>query len=399
LASRSFFNDLLAAASILLGSCTVQSTPATPRTSAAAPAFAEGPEAVPEDAPSGSLAGAVADKSEAAGELDEPDDGGDDDGPPVSGEERPHPLDSWTEERIASAVATDLGALGSMSVGNPSAGMLINGRAAQKNELFVPVAPATAWGTEETLEYLSAALRKVKARYPDTPALPLGDISAERGGRLSPHVSHQSGRDVDIGYFYRGDERWYRRGTAQNLDIEKNWAFVSALVTEADVELIFIDRSIQQLLEDYALAHGDDSRWVKSLFSGDGAERPIIRHARGHATHMHIRFYNPIAQETARRANAPLVARGIVPPAQSYLSHRAKRGDTLGKLSKRYGVSVDALKRANHLRSSRIRERKTYLIPVSGPRTAPSSRRLSFPPRRLPPEPSARSAEAAVDQP
>ncbi len=137
---------------------------------------------------------------------------------------------------------------------------------------------------------------------------------------------------------------------------------------------------------------------MKSLFSGDGAERPIIRHARGHATHLHIRFYNPVAQETARRATAPLVARGIVPPVHSFISHRAKRGDTLGKLSKRYGVSVPALRRANHLKSNRIRERRTYLIPIAHPRPAPPSHRLSFPPRRLPPEADSRAAEAAVHQ-
>jgi penicillin-insensitive murein endopeptidase len=198
-------------------------------------------------------------------------------------------------------------------------------------------------------------------------------------------VSHQSGRDVDIGYFYLRSERWYRRGTAANLDIPKNWAFVRALVTETDVELILIDISIQQLLRDHALKRGEDPRWVKSLFSGDGNQRPLIRHARGHATHLHVRFYNPVAQETARRAYSALVQRGIVPPVQNFISHRARRGDTLGKLSKKYGVSVPAIRRANRLKNNRILERRNYLIPVARPRPAPPARRLSFPPRRLPP--------------
>ena len=290
-----------------------------------------------------------------------------------------------SEEEVARAVATNLASLGSMSVGTPSAGMLLNGRNAQKNELYAPVASGTAWGTQETLDYLDAALTKVHAAIPETPPLPLGDISAEHGGPISPHVSHQAGRDLDIGYFYRGDQRWYRRGTAQNLDLERNWAFVRALVTETDVDLIFIDRSIQLLLKEYALSKGEDRAWVESLFGGAG-QRAIIRHARGHATHIHVRFFNPVAQETARRSYAALVARGIVPPVQSYLSHRVKKNETLGKIAKKYGVGVAAIKRANRLKKSLIREGRSYLIPVAHPRPAPPSQRLAFPPRRLPPD-------------
>jgi hypothetical protein len=318
-------------------------------------------------------------------EVEEPDDGAEDDPGTSAGEQRPHPLDGWSEERIGQAVQSDLGSLGSMAVGSPSAGLLVNGRAAEKCELFTPVSPGTAWATSETLTYLTAALRKVHDAMPGTPPLHLGDISAERGGPLAPHVSHQSGRDVDLGYFYLKNERWYRRGTAQNLDIAKNWAFVRALVTETDIELILIDHSIQALLRDHALKRGEDPRWVKSLFSGDGNDRPLIRHARGHATHLHVRFFNPVAQETARRSYAALVAKGIVPPVQSFLSHRARRGDTLGKISKKYGVSVPALRRANRLRNNKIRESRTYLIPIAHARPAPPPRQLAFPPRRLPP--------------
>jgi penicillin-insensitive murein endopeptidase len=317
-----------------------------------------------------------------------PDDGGEeqDDAPALTGEERPHPLDGWSEAEIRDAIASDMKKLGAMSLGNPSAGLLLNGVQATKNELFDPVSPGAAWGTDETLSYLERALRKVHEQIAETPALPLGDISVERGGPISPHVSHQAGRDVDIAYFYKKDARWYRRGNAQNLDIARNWAFVRALVTETDVELILIDHSIQALLREHALAIGEDPVWVDGIFRGGSGLRPLVRHARGHATHVHVRFYNPLAQETARRAYAGLVERGIVPPVQSFIQHRARRGETLGKLSKKYGVSVDAIKRANRLKKSLIREKHTYLIPVANPRPAPPARRLTFPPRRLPPE-------------
>jgi penicillin-insensitive murein endopeptidase len=329
---------------------------------------------------------------EAAAPPDEdeegPDDGADesDDTPPATGEVRPHPLDGWSDAEIRDAVTNDMKKLGPMSLGSPSAGLLLNAVQAQKNDLFEPVSSGAAWGTEETLSYLERALRKVHEEIADTPPLPLGDISIEKGGPISPHVSHQAGRDVDIAYFYKSDARWYRRGNAQNLDLTRNWAFVRAIVSETDVELILIDQGIQALLREHALSIGEDPVWVDGIFKGGSGLRPLIRHARGHATHVHVRFFNPLAQETARRAYAALVERGVVPPVQSFIQHRARRGDTLGKLSKKYGVSVDAIKQANRLKKSLIREKHTYLIPVAHPRPAPPSRRLTFPPRRVPPE-------------
>jgi penicillin-insensitive murein endopeptidase len=375
-------SGFLALALAFLSACAP--TPRTPEVAQNEPADS-GEAAVSPEVPVGAVEHAEASPDD--DEEDTPDDGGDehDDSAP-SGEERPHPLDGWSEHQIKDAVTSDMKKLGAMSLGNPSAGLLLNGVQAQKSDLLEPVSPGAAWGTEETISYLERALRKVHEEIADTPALPLGDISVEKGGPLSPHVSHQAGRDVDIAYFYKKDARWYRRGNAQNLDLARNWAFVRALVSETDVEMILIDNSIQGLLREHALSIGEDPVWVDGIFRGGGGKRPLIRHARGHATHVHVRFFNPLAQETARRAYAALVERGVVPPVQSFIQHRARRGDTLGKLSKKYGVSVVAIKQANRLKKSLIREKHTYLIPVANPRPAPPSKRLTFPPRRLPPE-------------
>lgn len=378
---------------ILFEACTATTHVETP---ARAPEAAGAPARVRDDADSAEATSDDTPAAEASDDGDEPDDEGEEaepeSTPPASGERRPHPLDGLSEAQIAQAVRSNLASLGSMSVGNPNAGLLVNGKNAQKSDLYAPIAPGTAWGTEETLGYLDAALRKVHETIPDTPPLELGDISARTGGPISPHLSHQSGRDVDIAYFYVGEQRWYRRGNAENLDLARNWAFIRALVTETDVEFIFMDNSIQALLKDYALSIGENRAWVEGLFGG-GGQRAIIRYARGHATHVHVRFYNPIAQETARRSYAALVQRGIVPPVQSYVQHMVKKGETLGKIAKKYGVSVAAIKRANRLKKSLIREKHPVLIPIAHPRPAPPGQRLAFPPRRLPPsEPDARAA-------
>lgn len=313
---------------------------------------------------------------------DEPDDL--DDPPSETLEVRPHPLDGWTTEQLAQAVENDLAELGSLSIGAPSAGALLNGVRAEASPLFEPVHAAGAWGTLETLEYLSAAIRKVHERFPGTPPLSLGHISSREGGPLSPHLSHQSGRDVDLSFYYVKGARWYARATRANLDLPRTWALVRALITETDVEMILVDHSIQGLLRAHALSEGENPEWVSGLFVGAGKLRPILRHAPGHATHLHIRFYNPIAQESARRCHPLLLKAGKTRALASFVHHRARRGDTLGKLAKKYGVSVKAIQAANGLRNSFIREKRSYRIPTRAKPIPIPSAPLRFPPRRLP---------------
>jgi penicillin-insensitive murein endopeptidase len=215
----------------------------------------------------------------------------------------------------------------------------------------------------------------------------IGHISGKNGGYLKPHLSHQSGRDVDLGYYYLGGSRWYARADAQNLDRDRTWALVRAIVTETDVELLLIDRSIQSLLVEYAESKGEDKEWLELLFRGKGSVPPIIRHASGHATHLHARFYNPIATETGRRCYAALVNQGLVRPGAAFVMHVAKKGETLAELAKRYGTTVKAIRHANGLKSTVIQAKKAYKIPQSGhapPSLSPGP--AGIPPRRLPPK-------------
>lgn len=298
---------------------------------------------------------------------------------------RKHPLDDWSNERIHTAVKSDLASLGSISIGSPNSGALLNGKRPEANELIELVDAAHAFGTEETVAYLTTAIRRVHEQFADTPPLSLGHISAARGGPIRPHVSHQSGRDVDISFYYAHGARWYARATEANLDLPRTWGFVRALVTETDVEMILVDHEIQGYLRRYAASQGEDAEWLAGLFQGAGATRPILRHAPGHATHLHIRFFNPVAQETARRAHAALVDEHVIPELTSFIRHRAKRGDTLAKIAKKYGVSVAAIREVNGLRNNRIREQREYRIPIRAKAPPAASAPLRFPARRLPP--------------
>ena len=66
------------------------------------------------------------------------------------------------------------------------------------------------------------------------------------------------------------------------------------------------------------------------------------------------------------------------------VKHRVRRGETLGSLARRYGTSVNAIRAANGLRSSRLRAGRSYTIPIR--RTPPDDGSVVVPPRRLPPE-------------
>lgn len=306
--------------------------------------------------------------------------------PQPPGPRAPHPFAAVSSAELEQKYKDDPESVGPMSVGTPNAGALVNGIAMPRGDRWELIDPGNAWGTRETIDALTRAIAKVHEKYPDSPHMQIGHISARHGGPLSPHVSHQAGRDVDVSYYLTTPSRYFVRATADNLDRERTWTFVRALISETDVDLILIDRGIQKMLRDYALSIGESQAWLDSIFDGRPGVRPIILHAKGHANHIHIRFYNPVAQETARRLQPTLAKRGKLPTAVSYILHRARSGDTLGSLARRYGTTVEAIQAANGLRTTAIKAKRVYKIPRPGRSpTIPQSPPANAPPRRVPP--------------
>jgi LysM repeat protein len=164
--------------------------------------------------------------------------------------------------------------------------------------------PAHAWGTNETITQLMRAIATVnrdksirRGRKQPIPDLVIGDISRKEGGFLAPHRSHQNGRDVDTGYYHKGEQPTdFVRATKSNLDFELTWAFVDALLDRDAVDYLFIDKKIQEWLYEWALEHKKASK--KELdrifqYPRGGGRSPVIRHEPGHVNHIHIRFRCP----------------------------------------------------------------------------------------------------------
>jgi penicillin-insensitive murein endopeptidase len=303
-----------------------------------------------------------------------------------AGTTAPAPFSELTDSEIVARLRTDIGALGPISIGRAHSGVLVAGVRMPEGANWELVNPWLAWGTQETVDALALAIDAVAERFPNTPKAFIGDLSAKRGGHLPPHVSHQAGRDVDVSYYLTEGHRWYATATESSLDRARTWHLIRTLIMESDVDFILVDFRIQRLLRAYALEIGEDPAWLDQVFQvGGKSQRPLIFHAKGHATHLHVRFYSPKAQELGRRAYRYLVARRMIAPPTTYVMHTVKRGETLSHLALRYKVTGDAIKKANALKKDTLRVSKSYKIPQTGGIAMPA--RVVVPPRRVPPPP------------
>jgi penicillin-insensitive murein endopeptidase len=233
----------------------------------------------------------------------------------------PSPVDTTTltDAEIAERLEHDPESLGALSIGTPNSGALYNAIPMPEDAAWDVVDPKHAYGTRETIESIANAVHQVTTAYPDSTPLYIGQLSAPSGGRLHPHKSHQSGRDADIGYYYAGKRAWYARATAKSLDRPRTWTLVKALARDPNVESIFMDRSVQALLRQYATKEGEDRAWLETLFAKSTRDQAhLIKHWWGHTTHLHVRFKSTEATEAGYRAHGQLLALGRIPVKRYY---------------------------------------------------------------------------------
>ncbi len=311
-------------------------------------------------------------------------------------------LASTPAETATSAPRRDFergqGALGSLSVGHPHEGFLVNGVRMPKDVRWWLADPDGAWGTAETVDALTHCIDRVFEKHPDSPPAIVGSLSRRGGGPYPPHKSHQSGRDADV-YLWIKDrgKQWYVKGTAETLDRARTWTFIRAVVTETDVEYILLDQSVQPLLEEYALKRETDPAWVRSLFHGDDAgTRPLIKHVPGHTGHMHVRFYNRLAQERGRRAYDRLVEQDHLALPRKGISHKVEPNETLSELAVRYNTQVATIRELNDLTSDLIKAGQVLRIEERVDLRAARAP-VVIPPRRLPRGEGTRTAARPTD--
>lgn len=287
-----------------------------------------------------------------------------------------------TDEELNRRFVDDCPSLGSMSLGVAEAGRLINGVQMPEGDAWSIVDPTNAWGTQETIDALTTVAREVNASFTDA-KLRINHIGRQNGGWLRPHQSHQSGRDVDLGFFYRQgvNPGAPTQAREKEIDLARNWTLIRSLVINADVQFILVDKRVQKVLADYALAIGEKKEWVDKLFLGADT---LVKHARRHRDHFHVRFFAPRSQELGARISPILTSRAD----ENVLIHRVVKGDSLGKLAAKYNSTVSMIQKANGLKTNALSVGRTLNVPIRGPCTqCPLPPPLVVPPRLLPPEP------------
>ena len=198
------------------------------------------------------------------------------------------------------------GDVSGQSIGYVNAGRLGHGvrlDCADEKELRCLAGWTHRWGTNDLVTLLRRTGHAVWEKH--HLQLGVGDLSAERGGPIPRHASHQSGRDVDLAFFmldandksvasndyigFRDDGRAIA-SPALRFDTPKNWTVVAALVSgPVRVQHIFVSNGLRNLLLAYGRAMGasaDVLARAEQVMHQPGGAAP-------HSNHFHVRVACP----------------------------------------------------------------------------------------------------------
>ncbi len=195
------------------------------------------------------------------------------------------------------------------SIGLPNQGVLTNGtQLPESGPGFERYRPTSAhyWGVSRLISAIERAAASVERLAPGGAPLLVGDLSAQNGGKIPNHASHRSGRDVDLLYYVTnvyshslkspgfvsiGSDGLAMDPTSHRfvrLDVERQWLLTRALLTDSDIDLLwmFVSRDVEALLVQYARALGEPADIVWR------AEQVLHqpRDSAPHDDHMHIRI-------------------------------------------------------------------------------------------------------------
>jgi len=184
------------------------------------------------------------------------------------------------------------------SVGAANKGSLVGGEKLESGKGYTVRNGSRSYGTSLTISTIMSVMGKYAAKYPKGAKFVVGDLSFKNGGKMSPHKSHQTGRDVDISYAAADNEQLdgFVKMKAGTFDVAKNWYVIKSFVDTGDVQYIFVDYKLQELLYDYAIEKGVSESYLEKVLQYPRGKRDhdaIVRHAKGHADHMHVRFVCP----------------------------------------------------------------------------------------------------------
>ena len=217
--------------------------------------------------------------------------------------------------------AARLEPLPSRSVGRPWAGHLRGGALLRESKTvrYLPKAATGGrfYGTRLLVHALERAAQRVERRWPGS-QLSVGELSARRGGWVSGHHSHRTGRDADLAFYTRDKggrharlEAFVRFGRhaplppAQGVrfDDARNWELVTSLLEDpvARVQYLFVAHPIRARL----LVEGNRRGASAKLLQAAAAVMVEPKRGRKHEDHFHLRIYCPAADRPECEDGAP----------------------------------------------------------------------------------------------
>jgi len=183
---------------------------------------------------------------------------------------------------------------GGLSKGRPNRGRLEEGVLLPLSELYSRKARTSGlWGSSHTILQIHRAFANFRHDTGFEGDVIIGAISRRRGGRFVPHISHQSGRDIDIRLPLWPGLSGVGSHLADEIDWYATWGLVKAFIETGEVATIFLDVSRHRHLYEAARAMGETAETLEPVIKWprwSGKSRPVVRHSSGHDTHIHVRI-------------------------------------------------------------------------------------------------------------
>lgn len=182
---------------------------------------------------------------------------------------------------------------GAVGVGPPWDGRLINGVRIPAGSGWRRKMLPSSYGTTHAVVNLVAALQAFHATSGYDRDLLLGSMSWRHGGLLDGHLSHQTGRDLDVRLPLSVEHPPWFPIKPWRVDYEALWKILAALADTGEIEIVFLDYELQKTLYKAATTLGVDEDTRRRMIQwprGRAAQSGLVRHASGHRTHIHVRF-------------------------------------------------------------------------------------------------------------
>lgn len=214
--------------------------------------------------------------------------------------------------------------------------------------------------TPEVIGALLDAVEAVRTEFPDTCDVYFGDFSSTNGGSAIHHRSHQNGRDVDVGMYAKGNRPLDTLVSMNesNLDAAKTWCLIENIIRSQRVQYIFLDKSVQRILYDYAVSRGYDQDYLNRIFGN--VRGSLIQHVRNHVDHFHVRFFTPWStlaahigpDEAEKRMVVEMAQQSYLPKKVNYYVNGSEK--SVDELAKSFGVTKKDLCKWNQISPSGV---------------------------------------------